>query len=95
MRALIVKDPWATDIVKGYKTIENRTRPTNIKERIGIIKSGSKTVIGEVDLVDCKVDGNTNHFGRWIYAWILKNPLEYKQPKPYNHPRGAQIWVRL
>ena len=90
MRALIVKDPYATWIVEGKKTKEYRTQSTNIRERIGIIKAGTKTIIGEVDLVGDMVDFNYGGF-----AWLLKNPLKYKIPKPYKHPRGAQIWVRI
>jgi hypothetical protein len=90
MRALIVKDPWATEIVKGQKTIEYRNRPTNIRERIGIIKAGSGCVIGEVDLVDCREDPPMTYF-----CWGLKNAKEYKKPKPYKHPRGAQVWVNI
>lgn len=50
---LIVKDPFATMIVKGEKTWEVRTKHTKLRARIGIVKSGSKTVIGEVSLLDC------------------------------------------
>lgn len=28
------------------------------------------------------------------YAWLLKNPLIYDVPIPYNHPKGAIIWVK-
>ena len=87
-RALIVKDPYATEIVKGEKPEEYRNARTTFRERIGIIKAGTKTIIGEVDLVDCQEtwDG---------YAWVLENPIQYKIPKPYKHPPGAQIWVKL
>lgn len=30
-----------------------------------------------------------------VYAWVLENPVRYKKSKPYNHPRGAIIWVKL
>lgn len=29
------------------------------------------------------------------YAYILENPILFKQPKPYKHPNGAIIWVNL
>ena len=50
---LVVKDPFATMIVKGEKTWEVRTKRTMMRTRIGIVKSGSKTVIGEVSILDC------------------------------------------
>lgn len=28
------------------------------------------------------------------YAWIMKNPELYKNPKKYVHPNGAIIWVK-
>lgn len=30
-----------------------------------------------------------------IYAWVLKNPVKFQNPIPYNHPQGAVIWVNL
>ena len=90
MRALIVKDPWATEIVKGLKPIEYRNRPTNIRERIGIIKAGTGCVIGEVNLVGCVWMRS-----KLTYGWHLTMPVEYKRPKPYKHPRGAQVWVKI
>jgi len=29
------------------------------------------------------------------FAWILRNPKEYKTPKAYKHPQGAVIWVNV
>jgi hypothetical protein len=95
MRCLIVKDPWATEIVEGKKKREYRSFPIKIRERIGIIRAGSKTIIGEVDLVGCveakKLRVSDYCFG--LYAWILENPVKYQKPRPYDHPIGAQIWV--
>lgn len=28
------------------------------------------------------------------HAWIVKNPVWLKNPKPYVHPYGAVIWVK-
>ena len=28
------------------------------------------------------------------YAWELRNAKRYDEPKPYNHPKGAVIWVK-
>lgn len=30
-----------------------------------------------------------------IYAWVLENPHPFQRPIPYQHPRGAVIWVSL
>lgn len=29
------------------------------------------------------------------HAWVLVNPVRYKEPQPYKHPQGAVIWVNL
>ena len=29
------------------------------------------------------------------YAWVLSNATNLKRPRPYVHPPGAIIWVRL
>ena len=36
IRVLAVRQPWASLIVEGLKTIEVRSRPTNIRERVAI-----------------------------------------------------------
>lgn len=30
-----------------------------------------------------------------LYAWVLAHPRRLAVPRPYVHPRGAVIWVRL
>lgn len=40
MKALTIKQPWAQLIVAGAKDIENRTWPTNLRERIAVHSSG-------------------------------------------------------
>jgi len=42
MRVLAVRQPWASLIVEGLKTIEVRSKPTNIRERVAIYASTSK-----------------------------------------------------
>lgn len=51
-RALIIKQPWIDLILSGQKTWEMRSRPTNIRERIGLIEQGTGLIIGEAELVD-------------------------------------------
>lgn len=110
-RALIVRAPYAGMIVDGLKTWEMRSRHVseNLCRRIGIIESGSGTVIGEADLlVSVKLDfGYLKHcvhkhqvddfklLKKWNVAWILKNAVRYYKPVPYVHPRGAVVWVDL
>lgn len=89
LRCLCVRPPAAGEIVDGEKKEEYRSRPTNIRERIGIIESGSGTIIGEVDLVGCIEDDFD------FFIWKLKHPVRYKKPRPYKHPNGAVVWVRV
>jgi len=39
MRALAVRQPWASLIIEGLKTIEVRSKPTKLRERVAIYAS--------------------------------------------------------
>jgi ASCH domain len=54
MRALIIKKARLDKILAGTKTWEIRGSRTNIRETIGLIESGSGTVVGLCDLMDCR-----------------------------------------
>ena len=77
---------------------------------IGIIKSGSKEVVGEVDITGCfeiprdqfnlyydqHLVPDVDHIPqKRIWAWQLSRPVRYAVPVRYKHPRGAIIWVKL
>jgi hypothetical protein len=51
MRGLVIDEPWISLIISGEKTWEMRSRNTLVRGRIALIRKGSKTVIGTVDLV--------------------------------------------
>ena len=56
-RVLLVVRPYAMEIVCGLKVWELRSTDTNVRERIAIALAGTKTILGEVSLVDSfKVD---------------------------------------
>lgn len=111
MKGLIIKPYWADLILKGEKTLELRGSNTNIRGRIYIIKSRTKKIYGEVDLIDCIEITNDNYYKllnehrvnaniedipyKKIYGWKLENPLIYKEPKSYNHKKGCVIWVNV
>ena len=88
-RCLCVRAPYAGRIVDGKKTEEYRSTATRIRGRIGIIESGSGTVIGDAELYDC------TKTGEWEYVWHLRNARRYRKPRPYVHPFGAVIWVKV
>ena len=53
MRALLIRRPWIDLILGGKKTWEIRGSRTSVRETIGLVPSGSGTVIGVCGVVDC------------------------------------------
>ena|SRR5713101_1599898 len=51
MKGLIIDEPWIGLITSGKKTGEMCSRNTQVRGLIALIKKGSKTVVGVVDLV--------------------------------------------
>ncbi len=111
MKALIIKEKWLNLILSGKKTWEIRSSSTRIRGKILLIKSGSKQIFGECELVDTikldldqyKISVNKHCINvkqdilpyKNTYAWVLQNPQEYNNPIPYKHPMGAVIWVNI
>lgn len=52
-KALVIDTPHVDRILSGQKTWELRTRRANNRGRIALIRKGSGTVIGTVDIIDC------------------------------------------
>jgi hypothetical protein len=108
-RALIIKKQWLDRIFDNGKTWEMRSYPTGIRGRICLIESGTGLIVGEAVLEGCEkptykdiFKHNKKHqiedirlFKRWPFAWILKDAKRYDKPKPYDHPQGAVIWVKI
>ena len=88
MKCLFVRAPFAGWIVDGVKTVEYRTRPTNIRGRIGIVQSRSGTVIGTAEIVDCEWNEELEHF-----EWKLSNAVRFADPLPFQQKNGAVVWV--
>jgi len=83
MRGLLIQEPHISKILDGNKTWEMRGSHTNIRETIALIASGSDTVIGVCELVDCIGPLSANAF-RANAAKVGKRPSEaalgyYKQ----------------
>lgn len=90
MHCLFVKAPFAGWIVDGVKLIEYRTRETYLRGRIGIIESGTGTVIGDAELIDCNWNPQQG-----FYLWLLRNPRRYTTPVPFEHKQGCVTWTIL
>lgn len=52
-KALVVDTPHVDRILSGQKNWELRTSGTKIRGRIALIRKGSGTVVGTVDIIDC------------------------------------------
>jgi len=110
-RALIVRAPHVDNILDNGKIIEIRSRKTNVRGRVGLIESGTGLIVGEVNIDGCSdsaltpkqmIDLSHLHqvddlelLKKWRYPWYLSNAIRYDQPIPYDHPKGAVIWVRI
>jgi hypothetical protein len=53
LRALLIRRPWIDLILDGKKTWEIRGSRTSVREAIGLVASGSGTVIGVCELIEC------------------------------------------
>jgi len=53
VRALLIRHPHIDKILAGTKTWEMRGSRTSVREQIALVASGSGTVIGVCDLIDC------------------------------------------
>lgn len=110
-RGLIIRQPWIGLILAGKKNWEMRATKTKVKGRIALIEAGAGLIVGETDLIGCgePIAGieEAKHYldmhcvedfkllEKWKYPWILLGTKKYKKPIPYQHPKGAVIWVDL
>jgi len=90
--ALSVRQPYAEQIINGTKTIEYRSRSTNIRGSIFIyatlktyngVSAGNLQrglIIGTVEIHDCKKVGSSYH-------WLLRNPRRINSIKPSKQPQ--------
>jgi len=93
MNGLIVLEPYCTDIINGKKDFEYRnTSPPKHNRNVPIYLLSGGHILGII-----KIEG----FGlvTWgtfnqKYYWRIKVISKYKTRKKYNHPNGAQVWVK-
>ena len=86
---LIVKQPYANQIINGEKKIEYRSRKPPFRYRkIPIYLLSEGKVLGVIIIHDHhQVDSDT-------WAWEVEDIHKYKLPEKYRHPCGAQVWVK-
>ena len=85
MKAITIKQPWASLIVHGIKNIENRTWSCPKKylgQRVLIHSSGKP--LNYDNFYDSIVDCVQNHSSIWaekeVYNWVLANPILFESP---------------
>lgn len=102
MKALTVRQPWASHLVHSGKDVENRTWPTYYRGPL-VIHAGQRVdeaappfdgplprgaLIGVVDLVDVVGD----HPSPWAepgqWHWVLANPRPFPRPISYRGRLG-------
>jgi len=109
-RGLIIRQPHIGKILDGIKTWEMRSTNTKIRGLIGLIEAGSGLIVGEAEIYktytyltiahlehnrDKHQCDDISMLKKWRCAWVLKNAKRYDEPKPYKHPKGAVIWVKI
>jgi hypothetical protein len=52
-RALLIRHPWIDMILDGKKTWEIRGSATSVRGTVGLVPSGSGTIVGVCEVVDC------------------------------------------
>lgn len=90
MKAISIKEPWATLILEGKKTIETRTRNTHYRGKILLHASKnpksriSGMIFAIADLVDCRpmTEADEKYACCKVYprahSWILRNVIPIK-----------------
>ncbi|MBN2202568.1 MAG: ASCH domain-containing protein [Candidatus Aenigmarchaeota archaeon] len=91
MKALSIKEPWASMILRGEKTVEVRTWRTNYRGDILVCASAkpktenSGNALCIVEIVDCrpmkKSDAKLSggYFEPKSYSWVLENIRKIKK----------------
>lgn len=108
-KGLIIRKYWLDKIFDEGKTWEMRSSRTRVRGKIGLIEASSGLIVGEANLIGCSdipIKPNNEYYDKhkvedtellkiWKYAWIIEDAKRYPNPIPYQHPKGAVIWVRL
>jgi hypothetical protein len=104
-----VRKEWLDKILNNGKRWEMRSTHTKARGLIKLIESKSGHIVGECIIVgshkvtaDLAKQSFDSHqvedlvlLEKWCYAWHLSDVKRYEKPIPYEHPKGAVIWVKL
>ena len=88
MDGFIVRQPYSDQIIKGTKKFEFRNFQTaKLNTPVYLLSEGH--VLGKIMFTEIK-----KRRGKWKYAWKIKIIKKIKNPWKYEHPMGAQRWVK-
>ncbi len=89
MDGLIVKEPFASQLVKGDKDIEYRSKPLpKLKKNVKIFILNKGFVKGIVVFYDDEYDEDDK-----IYKWKVLYSKEFSPYLTYKHKNGCVIWI--
>jgi hypothetical protein len=109
-RGLVIRSPHIEKILSGVKSWEMRSRRTDIRGRIALIKAGSGTIVGTATMYGSMPALTEDRWEatkrwhqvedlellrKWKYPWQMIGVMALSKPIPYDHPKGAVIWVNL
>jgi len=90
MNGLIVLEPFATQIIDGTKECEYRSRPPPKKYiNVPIYLLSGGYILGRIKIIGY---GPLRKLPE--YYWRIKVITKNKTRIKYNHPNGAQVWVK-
>lgn len=85
---LIIKQPYADEIMNGEKTIEYRVKKLpDDKIFIDVYILSEGHILGTASFDKCE---ETYHGFEWHIRRVKKLP----QPIKYIHPKGARVWIK-
>ena len=85
-RALIIRQPWIDLILSGEKRWEMRSKPTNIRGRIGLIEQGTGLIVGEcnLDYVGEPITNFDQGYGQHLHK--IPNDILYQHDFKWVYP---------
>jgi hypothetical protein len=109
-RALIIRSPHIEKILNRTKTWEMRGTKTTVRGRIALIRGGSCQIVGLATMYGSlpaltedrweetrqwhQVE-DLERLRKWRFPWQMIDAQPLETPIPYQHPRGAVLWVDL
>ena len=89
MDGLIVKEPYATQLVTGKKDVEYRSTPlpkNKYHKKVYILNKGN--ILGEV------IFNDEDYYDDNDREWFVSYHKQYNPPLKYKHKNGCVIWIK-